>query len=153
MEKKVVKQVEERFQLFILGLYCVIVVLFMHYFWNHFMVHGVVKPMGVITNLLQGIDDKLHTLERSSFYPWFISYAGYFCQSLLGGAVVVFLESLYKEIAAYIGSMIFDAFPVWAAPALSIPFSSNDHFFLVKIQIIEQPCYWFAYRSMSSVTA
>ena len=46
-----------------------IVVLFMYYFWNNFMVHGVVKPMGVITNLLQGIDDKLHTLERSSFYP------------------------------------------------------------------------------------
>ena len=50
-------------------LLCATVILSMHYFWNQFMVDGVVKPLKGIDHMLQHIDDKLVTLERSSFYP------------------------------------------------------------------------------------
>ena len=111
------------------------------------MVHGLVNPVKIIIKLLQGIDEKLLTLERSSFYPWIISSVGYIGQLFLGGAVVVFLESLYKELAAYIGSLVFDAFPQWALSAttslasLSMKIFYSLKFKYLKYLVIDLPIY------------
>ena len=111
------------------------------------MVHGLVNPVKIIIKLLQGIDEKLLTLERGSFYPWIISSVGYIGQLFLGGAVVVFLESLYKELAAYIGSLVFDAFPQWALSAttsltsLSMKIFYSLKFKYLKYLVIDLPIY------------
>ena len=68
-EQKVARSEKEKHKVTIMFLLCLTLILSMHYFWNQFMVDGVVKPLKGIDHMLQHIDDKLVTLERSSFYP------------------------------------------------------------------------------------
>ena len=68
-EQKAAKKIQDEYNLKVQVLMCFIVVLLMHYGWNRFMVDGVVKPLKGIHSMLEGIDDKLLSLERNTFYP------------------------------------------------------------------------------------